>query len=330
MKANVISVRNVNDAFHEGLWWLKTSGVAEDSRNGEVLVAPGPVITEYSHPTERILWNEKRDANPVFHLMESLWMLAGMKHAGWLTPFNARMLEYAEGDGNIHGAYGARWRSHFGFDQIMRAINHLRDFPESRRCVVAMWDPRSDLSVHAKDLPCNTHVYFDLRAGKLNMTVCCRSNDMLWGAYGANAVHFSILQEVVAWALGAEVGTYYQMSNNFHLYTDLPQVKEMLAAPGAFEGSPYDGMVTPEPLFQTGEGWQDLIMDCEDVMRRMDTLGTSVFRTKFVNTIAAPMIAHYLRRRGGEVGEQMDVGGDWGLAYMGWLARREEKKHAGK
>ena len=33
---------------------------------------------------------------------------------------------------------------------------------------------------------------------KLCMTVCNRSNDMLWGAYGANVVHMSMLQEFVA------------------------------------------------------------------------------------------------------------------------------------
>jgi hypothetical protein len=50
------------------------------------------------------------------------------------------------------------------------------------------------------------------------MTVFCRSNDLIWGAYGANAVHMSILQEYVACGLARPVGHYWQVSNNYHVY----------------------------------------------------------------------------------------------------------------
>ena len=63
-----------------------------------------------------------------------------------------------------------------------------------------MWDAKQDLSHRneSKDLPCNTHVYFSIREGFLDMTVCNRSNDLIWGCCGANAVHMSFLQEYVA------------------------------------------------------------------------------------------------------------------------------------
>ena len=41
---------------------------------------------------------------------------------------------------------------------------------------------------------------------------------MLWGAYGANAVHMSVLQEYVATALNVSIGTYTQMSDSLHIY----------------------------------------------------------------------------------------------------------------
>ena len=50
------------------------------------------------------------------------------------------------------------------------------------------------------------------------MTVCNRSNDMLWGAYGANAVHMSMLQEYLASRLEIAVGEYTQISDSFHVY----------------------------------------------------------------------------------------------------------------
>jgi hypothetical protein len=54
------------------------------------------------------------------------------------------------------------------------------------------------------------------------MTVCNRSNDMLWGAYGANVVHMSMLQEFVAHNLNLPMGDYTQISDSFHIYPNNP------------------------------------------------------------------------------------------------------------
>ena len=38
----------------------------------------------------------------------------------------------------------------------------------------------------SKDVPCNTHAYFAINAeGSLDLTVCNRSNDLVWGCLGA-------------------------------------------------------------------------------------------------------------------------------------------------
>ena len=86
----VINARNVNDALAAGLRYLWAEGIPETSRNGPVLVAPTPVTTVYSHPTERVLLSPTRDANPFFHLMESLWMLAGKNDIALPVQFNKR------------------------------------------------------------------------------------------------------------------------------------------------------------------------------------------------------------------------------------------------
>ena len=51
------------------------------------------------------------------------------------------------------------------------------------------------------------------------MTVSNRSNDIIWGTFGANAVHMSMLHEYVASALMLHVGKYTQISDSFHAYT---------------------------------------------------------------------------------------------------------------
>lgn len=257
---HVITARNVSQALPMGLEYLLNCGVLEESRAGQVLVAPCPVTTVYNVPTERVMTSAVRDANPFFHLAEIAWMLAGRDDAKFLNnfvaDFGARFAESASGkenweqDGRIHGAYGHRWRLAFGVDQLNVVVDKLRSDPTSRQCVIQMWDSRPQLSQHVKmdgidtvitrgcadlqgvwkDRPCNTHAYLRIRRERgvdireydnsfLDLTVCCRSNDIVWGAYGANAVHFSALQEYLAARIGVRVGAYYQISNNFHAYT---------------------------------------------------------------------------------------------------------------
>lgn len=318
---HVIKVRNVNEALGEGFAWLKVAGVTEDSRNGAVCVAPGPVITEYSHPTERVLFNADRDANPVFHLLESIWMLAGRSDSAWLLPYNKRMKIYAEESGNIHGAYGKRWRSFFGFDQILSIIRELSSNPNSRRAVMAMWSPAADLGANKKDLPCNTHIYFDVRNG-LNMTVCCRSNDALWGAYGANVVHFSMLQELIAAGLGVSVGVYRQMSNNFHAYTDVPTVAKFLDCPPTWH-SKYPGPVVP--MILQSETIDEFYTDCHTLLRDG---AVGVFNTSFFHRVVSPLMSVYDMRKAGDRWWRAALAGvadcDWKRAFVEWADRRED------
>ena len=315
----MLRVRNVNQAFKEAWWWLNTTGVEEDSRAGPVLVAPGPVLTEYRKPCERVLFNPVRDANPVFHLMESIWMLAGRRHVGWLTPFSTRIAMYAEDTGNIHGAYGHRWRNHFGKDQLLEIANTLKRDRASRQAVLQMWDPEQDLGGIWRDRPCNTAVYFDCRGDHLNMTVTCRSNDMLWGAYGANAVHFSVLQEVMAGAVDLPVGVYRQFSNNFHVYRENQQVKHFLQHPPYDDFDAYTHSAVPViPIMERHERLFDFLEDCERFVN-----GSVGVRNGWLRQVAAPLRDAYLDRRAGRVWSIDKVPDcDWKLAFTQWIERR--------
>lgn len=219
---HVIQARNVAEALPAGVAYLVNHGQHEQSRAGEVLVAPGPVTTVYTHPWERVLTSPVRDANPFFHLMEGLWVLAGRRDATFLDNFIRDYSQrFAERDGDIHDAYGWRLRHSLGYDQLDEVVHRLRGDPGDRQCVLQIWDAdkMNDLRWPSmKTRPCNTHIYLRVQSFKLDITVCCRSNDIIWGAYGANAVQFSMLQEYLAARIGIDVGTYYQVSNNYHAY----------------------------------------------------------------------------------------------------------------
>lgn len=309
----VITAENVSDALSRGFHWLKIAGLREKSRNGPVIVAPGPVATTYLRPQERVLFNADRDANPVFHLMEFIWMMSGSNKVKWIKKFNSRFDQYAEPDGHIHGAYGYRWVYHFKINQLAKVVKILNASKSSRQAVIAMWDPAEDLGVMKNDIPCNTTIYFDCRHGQLNMTVCNRSNDILWGAYGANAVHMSMLQEFIADRIGMPMGTYTQFSNNFHAYVDVPVVQKFLDMPPEPDDGPYPRIY---PL-SAGEGF---LYDC-----LMFTLGDfDKISNMFLLEVAMPLHNAYLARKEGRLwalpANVANV--DWVIAFKQWSARR--------
>ena len=261
---HLITARNVSEALHIGLRHLRAYGKWQKTRTGDVLEYSDPVITEYSAPTERVLFYPERDANPFFHLFESIWMLAGRKDLEYLSLFNKRMKLYSDNGVNFNGAYGYRWKTYFKYDQLYMIINHLKTNPESRRAVLTMWDAedlcRSLGDKASKDVPCNTHIYFKIRDNMLDMTVCCRSNDIIWGTYGANAVHFSILQEYMASHIGCLVGKYRHLSDSFHAYKK-PFEKTLKILDNDHDFLWYDSYIglkdnlsyKPEPMFSHPE-----------------------------------------------------------------------------
>lgn len=229
----VFTPTSPDEALYLALHGLADDHVYSDSRNGPVLRFPGLVVTEWKNPLSRISWSPVRDANPFLHLIESFWMLAGRNDVELVAKLAPNMRNYSDDGSTLFGAYGHRWRRHFGHDQIAKIIAELKSNPTSRRCVLQMWDGVMELdraTGGGKDVCCNHAITFDPCDGVLNMTVSNRSNDMVWGAYGANVVHMSILHEYVAAQTGLKLGSYFQASSNLHLYLDLSPVMSKLAS----------------------------------------------------------------------------------------------------
>lgn len=256
----VIHATNVNDAVVKGAGLLKDRGVSQDSRVGATLEYPEPVCTVYERPLERVLFDAVRDANPFFHLMESLWMLAGRRDVAWLVRFNKRMATFSDDGVVYNAAYGYRWRRQFslgtshGTDQLSAIVDLLRADPDSRRAVLQIWDAASDLGVSSKDIACNAQAMFKIRGGGLNVTVCNRSNDLVWGCSGANAVQFSMLLEYMAARIGVPVGQYRQVSDSYHAYYDTwPKIRDIA---DRFKSDPYTaGEVSVYPLVADPESF---------------------------------------------------------------------------
>lgn len=348
----VITARNVNEALPLALNKLADVQVLRSSRNGTVLAFPQPVTTVYLKPTERVLFSTVRNANPAFHLLESLWMLAGRKDVAFPSALVKNMKSFTDDGKSFWGAYGHRWRNFFGWDQIEASITELKNNPESRRVVIGMWNAmeqntRASFEVEVPpdfivgqrgglDVPCNTHIYLDVRDGKLNMTVCCRSNDVLWGCYGANVVHMSMLQEYIALSVGVPVGVYNQISNDLHVYSaKIPeQGLAMMSVDASLTDCYSKNYVQPTPLWRADETKLDFDEDLEEFFRAFDKGGLNAcleiqYETQFFQFTVVPMLRSWLFRKTTEaalIASEKIEALDWGWVMRSWLVKNAPKK----
>jgi len=317
----VIQADNVTDGLCKAVDFMKEEAVRSTSRAGDVLVSPVPVTVAYMSPCERVLFDPVRDANPYFHFMEGLWMIAGRNDVDWISQFSQNISQFSDDGSTFHGAYGHRWRKHFDFDQLDLIISLLQNDPHNRRIVLQMWDPTEDIARDGKDFPCNTNIYFRVVNGKLDMTVCCRSNDMVWGTFGANAVHMSMLLEYMASSIGVGVGTYYQVSNNFHAYLDTWSKVQHLKEDPFFFCQP-EG-VKSFPMINKGrDNW-----DRELSMFMSDGDTVMGYRDPFFKKVAAPMLSSWGAWKDKDITKALMFANsiaatDWRKACTEWLERR--------
>lgn len=257
-------------------------------------------------------------------------MLGGLDDAKILDYFIHDFSQRYADDGIIHGAYGPRWRKHFGFDQLDAIVQRLIEKPTDRQCVIQMWDAHkdraNDLCGDWKDRPCNDVIFIRNNAGALDLTVCCRSNDMIWGAHGANAVHFSILQEYLAARCELAIGSMYQISNNAHVYLDAYNKIISRASPEQLMDDRYSNDITmkPSPMFHEPHyADEDIYMF---LTRWQD--GHMNYRNQWFMTTAMPAMmalqAHKAKDFKASQKFSLSIQApDWNTACTEWLDRRE-------
>lgn len=322
----IFTYQDINDAYCEMQSVKNQFTEVEETRNGRAQAFQYPVLLVSAVPGCRVLFDEKRDCNPFFHYMESIWMLSGSENADFPSRFARQIREYSDDGVTLHGAYGYRWRQAFEIDQIDLIIHRLKTDPGSRRLVISMWDPQLDLDVNSKDLPCNTQLYFRVTNGSLHMTVLNRSNDMVWGMLGANYVHMGILLEYIANSADLKVGSLYQFTNNLHVYEGWGGDDKWQAVPNHWyrRNPTFNRWEFSDVNFDWGEA-ADFVEDPD----RMAVEGTP--RCRILRDNAVPMYNAWEAHKAGDdhlalhhVGNIHDE--DWKEACAQWLKRRMTAK----
>lgn len=327
-----VEVNSVNDAFDKIVRMVYRLGREEQSRNGAVKALPGPLLMRVNYPQRRVLFDAKRDANPTFHLMESLWMLAGRNDTAFVQQFNSNIASYSDDGTSFNAAYGFRWANHFGYDQLAKAVEMLKANPDDRRVVISMWDGFQDLGSTSKDIPCNTQIMLRAQKGVVNpntqlqeytldMTTVNRSNDMIWGLCGANFVHLTFLHEWLAAALDMYVGKWNHLSNNAHIY----EKHWKLAASMAGNANPHLAYEPYTKYTSIKRGTAELFRaECHALVDGKEDF----FDHEFFDGTVAPALSAWQAYKAGDKATALYEAScidawDWRKAIIEWYKRRK-------
>lgn len=147
---------------------------------------------------------------------ELAWSLSGEKSIEWLKEHTNIWNQFSI-RGEVETAYGYRWKSHFGFNQIEKIINALKNDSSSRQQVLMTWDPKLDGILKFPNIPCPFACVVGITGGKLNMHLSVRSNDVICGL-PYDLYFYVLLGNMFANSLGIEVGSLFYSIANYHFY----------------------------------------------------------------------------------------------------------------
>ena len=218
---------NLNSLAHLAAFNLWDKGNYRKSDKGEVLELKR-AISELRNPLSRYLNIPGRNNNVFASIAETFWILAGRSNVdGWLESFIPRATLYT--NENSHDWYIAYGKQIYRDGQLASVITRLKESVHTRQAVLSIFDSTKETvqslinnlgTTESKDLSCNNILYFstDNTGKRLDLHVCNRSNDIIYGAYAINVFEFTVLQELVAAVAGLGLGVYSVYHNNLHVY----------------------------------------------------------------------------------------------------------------
>ena len=206
--------RNANTAYEYLHDQILQNGV--DFGDTKALFNVGFYITD---PKDRKIINKERNWKEDYAEAEWQWYLTGMPNIKVLGEIYGKVPEIwkrmADEDGEVNSNYGWQWNR---MNQIDQVVAQLEVNPNTRQAAISIYDAKEH-NKYTYDTPCTYAVQFTIVNGRLDMCVTMRSND-LWYGFCNDQYQFSKLQELIAYRLDIETGTYYHFAHNMHLYND--------------------------------------------------------------------------------------------------------------
>jgi len=306
----VLSASSANELFTAACHAVRTTGRPAAPRQLATLEVLGASLC-LTDPRRRFVdLPPVRVLNPAFAAAEAVWILSGSDDP-WIYQYNQRLSGYAD-HGRLMGAYGPRLRRwHDTTDQLDQVRAVLTDDPDSRRAVIQLFDPTADFRGY-KDVPCTLGYRFFLRDGQLHMHTTMRSQD-LWLGFCYDIFTATLLQELLAGWLGADLGEYRHHVDSLHLYArDLPAAERLPpetepAAAMAPLATPWEELderlrrvIAGEPV--TGAGWAEIagVMASYRAWKCADRSGARLTAARLPGPLAAALCRWYDRLEHGD------------------------------
>lgn len=176
-------------------------------------------------------------------IYELLWFLKGDTNIGYLQENGVRIWnEWANEHGDLGPVYGRQWRNwnNEGLDQITEVIQTIKNNPDSRRMLVAAWNPSvlPDTSVaFAENVangkaalpPCHAFFQFYVADGKLSCQLYQRSADIFLGV-PFNIASYALLTLMIAQVCELKPGEFIHTFGDAHIYNNhLEQINLQLS-----------------------------------------------------------------------------------------------------
>lgn len=199
---------------------LKTGSISGD-RTGtgtkRALVPPQFVIEENHVPLLR-----GKFVSPKNSLTEMIWILLGKTDIKFLKDNGLNYWDaWVKEDGTFGPIYGAQMRNFAdsnnenGIDQYTKALDLIKNSPESRRIICSLWNP---LQQHLMALePCHCFYQFLVIDNKLHLRVYQRSVDTFIGL-GYDFMLFYYMLNITAYLSDIQPGIITTAFGDYHIY----------------------------------------------------------------------------------------------------------------
>ena len=165
---------------------------------------------------------------------ELLWFISGSTNKKVLQEKNVHIWDSWGDDetGELGPVYGKQWRDWEGnngkhYDQLMMAVDAIRNNPDSRRIIVSSW--------HVEEIdrmglpPCHCFYQFYVSGGKLSLQLYQRSADIFLGV-PFNIASYALLLLMTAQVTGLQPGSFVHTLGDAHIYINhLDQVRLQLS-----------------------------------------------------------------------------------------------------
>lgn len=174
---------------------------------------------------------------------ELLWFIKGDTNVDYLRENGVRIWnDWADENGNLGPVYGYQWRNWNGegVDQIADLIKTLKENPDSRRMMVAAWNPgvlpdttktfsQNVAEGKAALPPCHAFFQFYVADGKLSCQLYQRSADVFLGV-PFNIASYALFTLMVAQVCGYQPGEFIHTFGDVHIYNNhLEQIELQLS-----------------------------------------------------------------------------------------------------